>query len=176
MSGSNNRLLSWKERGRGWRVCGRFHFVFNADTVSEVDALDTMKHEMVHAYDACMGHSATYVPFIYTDCETVAIQEVRAYCMSGECDLLSGPQDKLAIDPEARKQCVRDRAIRSVESHSECKPGAKWVDQVFANAYIATTPTAPVPWPKPPEPRPNPAPPVPDIPNGPLGPLSFPRE
>lgn len=101
---------------------------------------NTIVHELVHAYDLCRSNLDT------RNCKILACTEIRASAMSGECnmnqDLTRGTVPKLVgktIESNfwtSYRECVRRRAIRSLDMTSHCKDvSEKAVDVVWDTCY-----------------------------------------
>jgi inner membrane protease ATP23 len=91
-----------------------------------------LAHELLHAFDFAR---AKIDP---TNSQHIACSEIRAYTLSGECDLWTkffqyAADDWLGTKMFSRKQqCVKDGALRSMGGTSESKVA---IDQVFDRCF-----------------------------------------
>lgn len=92
----------------------------------------TIVHELIHAIDACRAKVN-----LQSNCIHLACTEIRAENLSGECTPLN---EFLRIgfhNPRAHAQeCVRRRALLSVNSHPRCRNRAtEYVDAAMTRCY-----------------------------------------
>ena len=91
-----------------------------------------LAHELVHAFDFARAKVDA------NNLQHVACSEVRAYTLSGECDLWTkffqyAADDWLGTKMFSRKQqCVRDGALRSMGGSDGAREA---VDQVFSRCF-----------------------------------------
>ena len=98
-------------------------------------------HELVHAYDDCMGAD-------WTDCDERACSEVRAMSSSGQCKMEGWRQSG-----ETEEECIKRNATWSVEKDTECKDKARsYVDKMYAQCNVQSPGGVLPPWPFPDDP------------------------
>jgi inner membrane protease ATP23 len=108
---------------------------------------NTIVHELVHAYDLCRSNLDT------RNCKILACTEIRATALSGECDVTSNFARGKAVKltgpigdnfMSSYKDCVRRRAVQSLNLTSHCKEvSEKAVDAVFNTCYRDEAPLYP---------------------------------
>eukprot|EP01032_Pedospumella_encystans_P021314 gene21314-24183_t len=91
----------------------------------------TVLHELVHAYDICRAKVD------FKDCAQHACTEIRASSLSDECNILHEAfRFKLKKFAGGAQDCVRRRAILSLENNPNCKAIAeKAVNDAFVKCY-----------------------------------------
>jgi inner membrane protease ATP23 len=106
----------------------------------QTEVTNTIRHELVHAFDHCRAHVD------WTDIDHLACAEIRAQNLSGECSWFS---EVGRGNMNVRKQhqfCVRRRAELSVlQVHPDPKAAAAAVNRVFDRCFADTEPYTQIP-------------------------------
>ena len=95
----------------------------NYDSISDLDAV--IRHELVHAFDDCMG-------FDWFNCRDRACSEIRAYSYSGQCEDGSPYRDGYPT----REECIKAYAADSTDSDPDCAPSRRIVDELYDECVI----------------------------------------
>lgn len=86
--------------------------------------IETVAHELVHAYDDCTGTN-------WQRCEERACSEIRAYDYEGSCR----PGGTFRQPGESYKECIKRKAAGSVSTDSACGDGRSSVEAVFLRCF-----------------------------------------
>jgi len=112
-------------------------FLCQQQIVHEKHCHQSLVHELIHAIDLCRTKMDPI-----NNCIHMACAEIRAENLSGECgamqELLNGRITKF---PGHGAECVKRRAILSVQANPNCKAKAKdYVDAAFEKCFQDTFP------------------------------------
>mmetsp|Transcript_1386 Transcript_1386/g.2169 ORF Transcript_1386/g.2169 Transcript_1386/m.2169 type:complete len:217 (-) Transcript_1386:15-665(-) len=115
-----HRAHGYFDSNEGINLCS--NYVSSRELLAE-----TMKHELVHAYDVCRAEMKPI-------CSHIACSEIRASNLSGECgffrDMMRGTRN--FSYRKRHKACVRDQALRSIQTHPACQGIAEeTIDKVW---------------------------------------------
>ena len=88
------------------------------------DVIETVVHELVHAFDDCSGTD-------WNDCEQRACSEIRAVNYNGSCRV----GGMLREPGKTYRECVRDAAASSTAADRTCGNGYPAVNSVFSRCF-----------------------------------------
>lgn len=113
------------------------NFIVNKRQVEE-----TISHELIHAYDYCTRE------FDYNNCSQVACSEIRAAALSGDCRWINEFMRGHYTLGNQYKECVRRRALMSIESLPICKDKnpSKLIDSILDLCMSDTRPFIDIPY------------------------------
>eukprot|EP00929_Paragymnodinium_shiwhaense_P059555 TRINITY_DN2982_c0_g1_i2.p1 TRINITY_DN2982_c0_g1~~TRINITY_DN2982_c0_g1_i2.p1 ORF type:complete len:191 (+),score=18.97 TRINITY_DN2982_c0_g1_i2:340-912(+) len=108
----------WRPMGSSDGKRNRDKSQLNGETCYTCEAT-VLVHELVHAFDFARAKIDT------SSCVHIACTEIRAWNMSGECELWTKWWETLGEDMVNRKQrCVREGALASLLDNERCRDPA----------------------------------------------------
>ena len=112
-------------------------FLCQQHIVSEDHAHQSLVHELIHAIDLCRTKMDPI-----NNCVHMACTEIRAENLSGECNMMRELINRRVTNFKGHgAECVKRRAILSVEANPTCKGRSKeFVDAAFDRCFKDTFP------------------------------------